>query len=67
MTEEGWGEFEAAIEIYFHDPEEAPVNLVHMIKLHPPGKRQIIFNKSNFIFLLYTIYIYIYIYIVILI
>jgi transcription initiation factor IIF auxiliary subunit len=43
-TEEGWGEFEAAIEIYFHDPDEAPINLVHMIKLHPPGKGHTVFN-----------------------
>nr|CAG4641106.1 EOG090X0B3F [Eulimnadia texana] len=33
VTETGWGEFEIVIKIYFHDPNERPVTLYHILKL----------------------------------
>ncbi|KAI5694392.1 YEATS domain-containing protein 4 [Diaphorina citri] len=33
ISETGWGEFELVIKIYFHDPNERPVTLYHMLKL----------------------------------
>ncbi|CAH4037143.1 YEATS domain-containing protein 4 [Pieris brassicae] len=33
LTETGWGEFEIVIKIYFHDPNERPVTLYHILKL----------------------------------
>ncbi|XP_022820258.1 YEATS domain-containing protein 4 [Spodoptera litura] len=33
LTETGWGEFEIVIKIYFHDPNERPVALYHILKL----------------------------------
>jgi YEATS domain-containing protein 4 len=35
VTELGWGEFAAKIRIFFRDPEEQPVDIVHVIKLYP--------------------------------
>jgi YEATS domain-containing protein 4 len=35
VTELGWGEFAAKIRIFFRDPEEQPVDIVHLIKLYP--------------------------------
>ena len=29
VTETGWGEFEIAIKIYFHDPNERPVSTLY--------------------------------------
>ena len=40
VSETGWGEFEVNIRIHFHDPAEQPVDLVHMLKLYPPGTQQ---------------------------
>ncbi|XP_045132400.1 YEATS domain-containing protein 4-like isoform X1 [Portunus trituberculatus] len=39
VTETGWGEFEIVIKIYFHDPNERPVTIYHILKLFqsPPG------------------------------
>ncbi len=37
VTELGWGEFAAKIRIFFRDPEEQPVDIVHVIKLYPTG------------------------------
>ncbi|KAJ0180765.1 hypothetical protein K1T71_004169 [Dendrolimus kikuchii] len=33
LMETGWGEFEIVIKIYFHDPNERPVTLYHILKL----------------------------------
>ncbi|XP_003691941.1 YEATS domain-containing protein 4 isoform X1 [Apis florea] len=33
LTETGWGEFEIVIKIYFHDPNERPVTIYHILKL----------------------------------
>ncbi|XP_013778977.1 YEATS domain-containing protein 4-like isoform X1 [Limulus polyphemus] len=33
VTETGWGEFEIVIKIYFHDPNERPVTVYHILKL----------------------------------
>ncbi|XP_063696205.1 YEATS domain-containing protein 4 [Culicoides brevitarsis] len=33
VTETGWGEFEIVIKIYFHDPNERPVTIYHILKL----------------------------------
>lgn len=35
VTELGWGEFAAKIRLFFKDPEEQPVDIVHIIKLYP--------------------------------
>jgi len=35
VTELGWGEFAAKIRIFFRDPEEQPIDIVHVIKLYP--------------------------------
>ncbi len=37
VSECGWGEFDAGIRIYFRDPQEQPVDLVHTIKLYSPA------------------------------
>ncbi|KAK3858191.1 hypothetical protein Pcinc_035599 [Petrolisthes cinctipes] len=39
VTETGWGEFEIIIKIFFHDPNERPVTIYHILKLFqsPPG------------------------------
>lgn len=34
VTEEGWGEFEIGIKIFFEDPNEKPLALVHNLKLY---------------------------------
>jgi len=33
ITETGWGEFEIVIKIYFHDPNERPTTMYHILKL----------------------------------
>lgn len=33
VTETGWGEFEIGIKIFFHDPNERPVTIYHILKL----------------------------------
>lgn len=33
LMETGWGEFEIVIKMYFHDPNERPVTLYHILKL----------------------------------
>ncbi len=35
VTELGWGEFAAKIRIFFRDPDEQPIDIVHVIKLYP--------------------------------
>jgi YEATS domain-containing protein 4 len=47
VTEVGWGEFEAAITIHFHDPDEAPVELLHTIKFYHPDARESDQNQSK--------------------
>ena len=34
VTEMGWGEFEAHIRIYFRDPDEQPLDVLHHIRLY---------------------------------
>jgi len=36
VTERGWGEFEAQIQIHWKDPTEQPTIVNHTIKLYPP-------------------------------
>ncbi|XP_004930356.1 YEATS domain-containing protein 4 [Bombyx mori] len=33
LMETGWGEFEIVIKLYFHDPNERPLTLYHILKL----------------------------------
>ncbi|XP_030754015.1 YEATS domain-containing protein 4 [Sitophilus oryzae] len=35
ISETGWGEFEIVIKIHFHDPNERPVTMYHILKLFP--------------------------------
>ena len=35
VHEAGWGEFDAGIEIHFHDPGEKPISITHFLKLYP--------------------------------
>ena len=37
VTDQGWGEFEVQIEIYFHDASDKPLPLTHLLKLYPDG------------------------------
>ncbi len=37
VSEYGWGEFEAGIRIFFRDPNEQPIDLIHQIRLYPPA------------------------------
>lgn len=37
ICETGWGEFEIVIKIHFHDPNERPVTLYHILKLFHSG------------------------------
>ncbi|KAF1333972.1 Yeats family protein, partial [Globisporangium splendens] len=39
VTEFGWGEFETQIQIHFHDANERPVDIIHMLALYPPGNQ----------------------------
>jgi YEATS domain-containing protein 4 len=36
VSELGWGEFEAGIRVFFRDPNEQPIDLIHHIRLYPP-------------------------------
>ena len=33
VHETGWGEFEVAIKVFFHDPAEKPITMYHLLKL----------------------------------
>ena len=37
VTENGWGEFDTRIRIHFRDPREEPLEILHSLKLYPPG------------------------------
>ncbi|KAL3269217.1 hypothetical protein HHI36_008299 [Cryptolaemus montrouzieri] len=37
ICETGWGEFEIVIKIHFHDPNERPVTMYHILKLFHSG------------------------------
>ncbi|XP_003748236.1 YEATS domain-containing protein 4 [Galendromus occidentalis] len=39
VAETGWGEFEIVIKVYFHDPNERPVTLYHVLKLFQTGNQ----------------------------
>ncbi|KAF0699359.1 Aste57867_10075 [Aphanomyces stellatus] len=39
VSEYGWGEFETRIQIHFQDPDEKPVDKIHMLILYPPGNQ----------------------------
>lgn len=54
VHETGWGEFEASINIFFHDPEEEPILLFHQLKLYPPGPPQPLTTKKVSCNLAYT-------------
>ncbi|KAI9912409.1 hypothetical protein PsorP6_005478 [Peronosclerospora sorghi] len=45
VTEFGWGEFETRIQIYFHDPNERPISIVHLLVLYPPNSQPISTKK----------------------
>ncbi|KYQ91956.1 hypothetical protein DLAC_07197 [Tieghemostelium lacteum] len=36
MSETGWGEFDLGVTVYFTDPLEKPLDLFHLLRLHPP-------------------------------
>ncbi|GAM27571.1 hypothetical protein SAMD00019534_107470 [Acytostelium subglobosum LB1] len=36
MSETGWGEFDLGVTLYFADPAEKPLDLFHLLRLHPP-------------------------------
>jgi len=38
VTEQGWGEFEVTLQVFFHDSRDKPVELTHMLKLYPDGE-----------------------------
>ncbi|XP_056633806.1 YEATS domain-containing protein 4 [Diorhabda carinulata] len=40
LSETGWGEFEIVIKIYFHDPNERPVTMYHILKLFHSSSTQ---------------------------
>lgn len=40
ISENGWGEFEAGIRIFFRDPDEQPLDITHTIKLYHGDKSQ---------------------------
>lgn len=46
VTETGWGEFEIVIKIYFHDPNERPVTLYHILKLFHQGTDMALSKKT---------------------
>uniref|UniRef100_T1JBJ9 YEATS domain-containing protein 4 n=1 Tax=Strigamia maritima TaxID=126957 RepID=T1JBJ9_STRMM len=48
VTETGWGEFEIVIKIYFHDPNERPVTLYHILKLFQ-SETNIMLGKKNLV------------------
>ena len=37
VTEQGWGEFEISVQIFFHDSKEQPVEMMHQLRLYPPN------------------------------
>jgi len=48
VTETGWGEFEVVIKIYFHDPNERPVTIYHLLKLFQT-EADIMLGKKNLV------------------
>ena len=40
VTDQGWGEFEVTLQVFFHDSREKPIELTHMLKLYPEGESQ---------------------------
>eukprot|EP01133_Synstelium_polycarpum_P016842 gene16842-20026_t len=36
ISETGWGEFDLGVTIHFVDPNEKPLDLFHLLRLHPP-------------------------------
>jgi len=48
VTETGWGEFEIVIKIYFHDTNERPVTLYHILKLFQ-SETNIMLGKKNLV------------------
>jgi len=38
VTEQGWGEFEINMQIFFHDANEKPIDISHLLKLYPDGE-----------------------------
>ncbi|KOO21663.1 protein af-9-like protein [Chrysochromulina tobinii] len=45
VTDQGWGEFEVTLQVYFHDSRDKPIELSHMLKLYPPGEQVNIAGK----------------------
>ncbi|XP_073971231.1 YEATS domain-containing protein 4 Gas41 [Rhodnius prolixus] len=46
ITETGWGEFEIVIKIYFHDTNERPLTLYHILKLFQSGPEALISKNT---------------------
>lgn len=46
ITETGWGEFEIVIKIYFHDSNERPVTLYHILKLFQSGPEDVLSKNT---------------------
>ena len=40
VTDQGWGEFEIHVQIFFHDCDEKPIEMSHILKLYPDGDNQ---------------------------
>lgn len=47
VSESGWGEFEAGIFLHFRDPEEPPIDLIHVIKLYHVGSQSNLLNPKK--------------------
>ncbi len=75
IQEEGWGEFEINIKLFFQDPLEKPVDLFHPLKLYPSDpttvnlidyfpllfrNEGIIYLIDSFIVVIVSLYIWIY-------
>lgn len=46
ITETGWGEFEIVIKIYFHDTNERPITLYHILKLFQSGPEALLSKNT---------------------
>ncbi|RMX63093.1 hypothetical protein KXD40_003032 [Peronospora effusa] len=47
VTELGWGEFETRIQIYFHDPNERPISIIHLLPVISEFYDELVFNEPT--------------------
>jgi len=50
VTRAGWGQFDILITIYFHDPNEEPVQWSHFLKLYHNQQNQNAISKKPVVF-----------------